>query len=62
MWEWFGRRGTVGQGMLKLSNSSLVFLHKNLPFSSQHFSDARLQQKTALQMRVSHSHQANLTW
>lgn len=30
-----------GQRMLKLSDSSLIFLHKNLPFSYQHFSDAR---------------------
>lgn len=33
--------GAVGQGMLKLSNASLVFLRKTLPFSLQHFSDAR---------------------
>lgn len=31
----------VGQGMLKLSNSALVFLRRTLPFSFQHFSDAR---------------------
>lgn len=37
----------MGQGMIKLSNSSLVFLRKNLPFSSQHFSDARLQHENS---------------
>jgi hypothetical protein len=29
MWERFGSTSAVGQGMLKLRNSSLVFLHKN---------------------------------
>lgn len=32
--------GAAGPGMLKLSNSSLVFLHKALPFSFTHFWDA----------------------
>lgn len=32
--------GAEGPGMLKLSNSSLVFLHKALPFSFTHFWDA----------------------
>ena len=29
--------GAAGPGMLNLSNSSLVFLHKALPFSFTHF-------------------------
>lgn len=41
MWESLEGEGAMGQGMLKLSNASLVFLRKTLPFSLQHFSDAR---------------------